>query len=262
MVHIVETFAGEISDEIFITGKTGRNHIKLAGTSKASVQQSLAAIMAFSRATIFGIFYDTNINQWVPTHRKHHQFHLIFFVKFIQICSLLKRGSMFILSEEQFKNLLMAGGFNAEFLSIHNNEITILDIGAGDGEVTMRLAKSIIHMNYNIFLKVFATEYSWTMRDRLQEKQFTYVYIVITIGHAISIRILFEFFIFCSVIERLEEVTNIDLISCLNVLDRCADPHQILADIHRALSPNGRAVIALVLPYSHYVETSKFAFYV
>lgn len=51
---------------------------------------------------------------------------------------------------------------------------------------------------------------------------------------------------------------NIDLISCLNVLDRCADPHQILCDIHRALSPNGRVVIALVLPYSHYVETSKF----
>lgn len=48
------------------------------------------------------------------------------------------------------------------------------------------------------------------------------------------------------------------MISCLNVLDRCADPHQILSDIHRALSPNGRAVVALVLPYSHYVETSKF----
>lgn len=56
----------------------------------------------------------------------------------------------------------------------------------------------------------------------------------------------------------MDEVENVDLISCLNVLDRCADPHQILSDIHRALSPNGRAVIALVLPYSHYVETSKF----
>lgn len=50
---------------------------------------------------------------------------------------------------------------------------------------------------------------------------------------------------------------NINLISCLNVLDRCADPHQILADIHHALAPNGRAIIALVLPYSHYVESSK-----
>lgn len=89
---------------------------------------------------------------------------------FFGISRLLKRGSMFILSEEQFKNLLQAGGFNVD--SRNENEIRILDIGAGDGEVTMRLAKSIIHMNYNIFLKVFATEYSWTMRDRLQEKQF------------------------------------------------------------------------------------------
>lgn len=61
-----------------------------------------------------------------------------------------------------------------------------------------------------------------------------------------------------SVIDKLDEVDNIDLVCCLNVLDRCADPHQILKDIHRALSPEGRAIIALVLPYSHYVETSEF----
>lgn len=83
--------------------------------------------------------------------RSRNDFQFIFNRLF---CRLLKRGSMFILSEEQFKNLLTAGGFNANFLSARNNEITILDIGAGDGEVTMRLAKSIIHMNYNIFLKV------------------------------------------------------------------------------------------------------------
>lgn len=82
-----------------------------------------------------------------------------------------------------------------------------------------------------------------------------------------------------SVIDKLDEVENIDLVCCFNVLDRCADPHQILQvwlnqkkvfclylmikclknlqDIHHALSPDGRAVIALVLPYSHYVETSQ-----
>lgn len=68
----------------------------------------------------------------------------------------------------------------------------------------------------------------------------------------------FVFWFSFSVIEKLDEVDNIDLVCCLNVLDRCADPHQILNEIHRALSPDGRAVIALVLPYSHYVETSKF----
>lgn len=51
-----------------------------------------------------------------------------------------------------------------------------IDIGAGDGEVTMRLVKGIVHMKNNIFLKVFATEYSWTMRERLQEKKFMYDY--------------------------------------------------------------------------------------
>lgn len=82
-----------------------------------------------------------------------------------------------------------------------------------------------------------------------------------------------------SVIDKLDEVENIDLVCCFNVLDRCADPHKILQvmyylkvdtmskllqvnftilqDIHHALSPDGRAVIALVLPYSHYVETSQ-----
>lgn len=119
---------------------------------------------------------------------------------------------MFILSEEQFKRLLTFGGFNVNRLSAINNEISILgtylfifalfngilyemnafltrycfcdfvfspflcnrttDIGAGDGEVTMRLVKGIVHMKNNIFLKVFATEYSWTMRERLQEKKF------------------------------------------------------------------------------------------
>lgn len=111
---------------------------------------------------------------------------------------------MYILSEEQFKWLLTLGGFNVNRLSASNNEISILgrplirrlhnqyilntmanhtvllsDIGAGDGEVTMRLVKGIVHMKNNIFLKVFATEYSWTMRDRLQEKQFMWAFTVV-----------------------------------------------------------------------------------
>lgn len=60
-----------------------------------------------------------------------------------------------------------------------------------------------------------------------------------------------------SVIDSIKDVSNVHLISCLNVLDRCADPHQILADMHQALAPNGRVLIALVLPYSHYVESSR-----
>lgn len=80
---------------------------------------------------------------------------------------------MFILSEEQFKRLLLLGGFDVHRLSASTNGISILDIGAGDGEVTMRLARGIVQIKSDIYLKVFATEFSWTMRDRLQEKQFT-----------------------------------------------------------------------------------------
>lgn len=70
-------------------------------------------------------------------------------------------------------DLLVAGGFLTSNFE-NNSMIDILDIGAGDGEVTSRLAKAVIHMGNDIALKVYATEYSWTMRDRLQKKKFTY----------------------------------------------------------------------------------------
>lgn len=79
---------------------------------------------------------------------------------------------MFILSEDQFKTLLTAGGFCIEHLD-NETMIDMLDIGAGDGEITSRLAKSIIHMGNNVMLKVYATEFSWTMRKRLADKNFT-----------------------------------------------------------------------------------------
>lgn len=69
--------------------------------------------------------------------------------------------------------MLLLGGFDVHRLSASTNGISILDIGAGDGEVTMRLARGIVQIKSDIYLKVFATEFSWTMRDRLQEKQFT-----------------------------------------------------------------------------------------
>lgn len=82
---------------------------------------------------------------------------------------------MFILSEVQFQSLLTAGGFKPASYADDNDGIMIdmLDIGAGDGEVTSRLAKAIIHMRKDVLLKVYATEFSWTMRSRLQKKKFT-----------------------------------------------------------------------------------------
>lgn len=45
-----------------------------------------------------------------------------------------------------------------------------------------------------------------------------------------------------------------DVIACLNVLDRCSRPKDLLQQMHSALAPDGRAVIALVLPYQPFVE--------
>lgn len=86
-------------------------------------------------------------------------------------------------------------------------------------------------MNSNINLKLFATESSYIMKDRLREKTFT-------------------------VINDIQELQNVHLIACLNVLDRCSDPKTLLSDIHKSLHPNGRVILALVLPYNHYVERS------
>jgi ubiquinone/menaquinone biosynthesis C-methylase UbiE len=108
----------------------------------------------------------------------------------------------------------------------------MLDVGAGDGEITMRLAKSLVQLNTNISLSVFASESSYIMKDRLRDKNFT-------------------------VINEIRELENVHLISCLNVLDRCVDPKSLMADIHAALHPKGRVLLALVLPYNHYVERSS-----
>ncbi|EDW09815.1 protein-L-histidine N-pros-methyltransferase [Drosophila mojavensis] len=153
---------------------------------------------------------------------------LQFFMTQTDINGLLKRGSMFILSEEQFCRLLEAGGFQTRTLA---EPITLLDIGAGDGEVSLRVANSVNELSGNAVLQVFATEASWTMRERLKKLNF-------------------------NVVTEIRELQNVNLISCLNVLDRCFDSFKLLEDIHTALAPTGRAVIALVLPYMHYVETN------
>lgn len=102
---------------------------------------------------------------------------------------------MFILSEAQFNHLLVSGGFDGSpnvhpnrdisilgmwlvrlhiifILSFNESLIGVLDVGAGDGEVTIRLVKAVNKLRPNISIKTFATEYSWTMRDRLEEKNF------------------------------------------------------------------------------------------
>lgn len=48
-----------------------------------------------------------------------------------------------------------------------------------------------------------------------------------------------------------------DVISCLNLLDRCDTPLELLQQIKSSLEPDGRVLLALVLPFSAYVESGN-----
>ena len=51
-----------------------------------------------------------------------------------------------------------------------------------------------------------------------------------------------------------DNIVKFDVISCLNLLDRCDNPLTLLSKIKAALKPSGRLVVALVLPFKPYVE--------
>ncbi len=48
-----------------------------------------------------------------------------------------------------------------------------------------------------------------------------------------------------------------DVISCLNLLDRCDQPVTLLKQIKNALKPEGLLIVALVLPFKPFVEYNK-----
>ncbi|XP_045125764.1 protein-L-histidine N-pros-methyltransferase-like isoform X2 [Portunus trituberculatus] len=103
----------------------------------------------------------------------------------------------------------------------------LLDLGAGDGYVTQVLEPGV--------RQVYATETSSVMRKRLRERGY---------------RVLDAW-------EWAQESGEIeyDVVTCLNLLDRCDTPRSLLREIHAKLTPSGTLVVALVLPFNPYVET-------
>ncbi|EAA44652.4 methyltransferase-like protein 9 isoform X1 [Anopheles arabiensis] len=166
---------------------------------------------------------------WLQLCHEVAKLFLNMFMTQTDINGFLKRGSMFILSEMQFDQFLTAGGFFQH--RERQSALSVCDIGAGDGEVTLRLVHTL-QQKRNWQVTTYATESSWTMRNRLNEKNFI-------------------------VLENLNQIHQADLIVCFNVLDRCFDPHVMLSDIYESLDQTGFALIALVLPYSHYVEKNS-----
>ena len=106
---------------------------------------------------------------------------------------------------------------------------SMLDIGAGDGNVTQQLAALVSG-------PVFATEYSAVMQMRLQMKGYTVL--PVEGWHAAG-------------------KGPFDLISCLNVLDRADKPMTLLRQMRDCLSPDGRIIIAVVLPFCPFVEVGS-----
>ncbi|KRT84172.1 methyltransferase, partial [Oryctes borbonicus] len=125
---------------------------------------------------------------------------------------------MFVLSFSQFLKL---SGWESNTL-----EESLLDLGAGDGEVTARLAKA--------YKRVYVTEVSNTMQNLLKNRGFEVL-----------------------PVDTWYATKKFDTISCLNVLDRCDNPLQLLKHIGNCLNPQGRILLAMVLPFSPYVESGN-----
>lgn len=145
------------------------------------------------------------------------KFFLTFFMANTSANGLLSRGSMFVFSSSQFKMLLD--------LDESNPLDNILDLGAGDGSVTQRFAQ--------YYKNVYCTEKSSTMVWRLGQRGF-------------------------KTLEADDWHSSghmFDTITCLNLLDRCDNPLDLLKLMHTRLKPgSGRLVVALVLPLNPYVE--------
>ena len=124
---------------------------------------------------------------------------------------------MFVYSTAQFRTLLNIDHYRQFQLP------SLLDIGAGDGSVTQRMS--------DLFEKVYVTEISSIMRWRLSN----YGYTVLDT-------------------DQWEDL-KFDVITCLNVLDRCEKPLTLLKTIREHLNVNhGFAIITLVLPFKPYFE--------
>ncbi|XP_057319581.1 protein-L-histidine N-pros-methyltransferase [Microplitis mediator] len=144
---------------------------------------------------------------------------LSWFISRTSINGLLGRGSMHVFSTEQFLQLMDTSDFKGPWDSV-------VDLGAGDGATTAHIA--------HLFKKVYATDVSAPMRWALAKRKFTVLDV-----------------------SDWDKTGPFNVILCLNLLDRCDRPNTLLRQLRATLAPGGRLVVALVLPFSPYVETGE-----
>eukprot|EP01127_Copromyxa_protea_P001956 TRINITY_DN11858_c0_g1_i1.p1 TRINITY_DN11858_c0_g1~~TRINITY_DN11858_c0_g1_i1.p1 ORF type:complete len:302 (+),score=68.19 TRINITY_DN11858_c0_g1_i1:2-907(+) len=145
---------------------------------------------------------------------------LIKLVPHTDALGILGIGKMHVLSSEHFSSIVTPHLKNFD---------RVLDIGAGDGSVTQKMAP--------YFSEVFTTEVSGSMVTSLQSKGFTCVQTASPFT------------------DPLLSTTHFDCITCFNVLDRCDKPRSLLDGIHGMMDENTIAVLAVVFPFRPFVES-------
>ncbi|CAE7802259.1 METTL9, partial [Symbiodinium microadriaticum] len=144
--------------------------------------------------------------------------------------ALLGRGEMFVLSATQALRLFAErpGGL-------------LLDVGAGTGSCTMELAQLFDH--------VLTTEVSRPMVAQLRRRGLP----VLEGGDFSGLEAMAA-----EVGIPLGPSGTFDCIALMNVLDRCIRPRSLLQELRRRLTPRGRLLIAVVLPFRPFVEHGIF----
>ncbi|XP_054719676.1 protein-L-histidine N-pros-methyltransferase-like [Uloborus diversus] len=167
-------------------------------------------------------------SDWVMTQVFHSLVRsiLCWFMTRTSINGFLGRGSMFVFSNTQLENLL--GNYTQPTWKECGN---MLDLGAGDGKVTEVMS--------SYFQNTYVTEISGVMRRILAAKNFR----VLDIDNWH---------------DPGEGPRYFDVISCLNLLDRCDRPITLLQQIRNKLNPDsGLLILAVVLPLNQYVESGE-----
>eukprot|EP01147_Barroeca_monosierra_P004583 gene4584-6774_t len=132
--------------------------------------------------------------------------------------ALCYRGRMHVLSLHQLRTLLR--------LPDHREHLgRLLDIGAGDGRVTYQISpffRSVDVTETNRAMLWRLKQYpSWACHDCTSWQKTPYKF---------------------------------DVVTCLNVLDRCEKPWTLLKDIRQKIVSGGFLVIAVVFPFSPYID--------
>eukprot|EP01112_Ceratiomyxa_fruticulosa_P008296 TRINITY_DN2148_c0_g1_i1.p1 TRINITY_DN2148_c0_g1~~TRINITY_DN2148_c0_g1_i1.p1 ORF type:complete len:347 (-),score=69.35 TRINITY_DN2148_c0_g1_i1:99-1139(-) len=136
----------------------------------------------------------------------------------------LGMGKMHVLSESQARKVF-------EGLLPDKRGNRLLDIGAGEGSVTKCLAP--------LFDKVVVTEASTSMVRRLNSYGFQAIHVLDIMA------------------DPYLSTQKFEVISCLNVLDRCSKPITLLKNMRTLLQPNGLLLLAVVFPFEPFVESSS-----